>query len=207
MIVEADRLLAALLAPSLPKRTAISFERPDASFASAVSAPTLSCFLHRIVEDTGRRLADLMDVRGADGRVEGRQAPVRHYELHYLVSAWTPSAAEEHDLLDAVLVAALDGEILPGSDPDDPTWLRVALPGPDPPLPHDLWSSLGVPVRASLALMLVVALRPPLDTELALPAEEITLGMATIDAQPSPTTLSSVPANRRWTTIRIKEKP
>src|SRR6478735_4862528 len=195
VIADVDRLLAAFLAPSLPTRTEISFERPDSTFASAVSGPTVSCFLHRVVEDTARRLADLVDVRGDDARVAGRQAPVRSYVLRYLVSAWAPSAAEQHALLDAVLVAALGVDVLHVDDAGDATLVRVGHPDPDGPPPHDLWSGLGVPLRASLALDVTAPLRPALDTDLAPPAEGITVGMEQIDARPRPTELAPFPAN------------
>jgi Pvc16 N-terminal domain len=217
VIADADQSLANFLSSSLPKGTAVVFDTPSDDFAKSVKKPTVSCFLHRIVEDIERRAADWMDERGENGRVAGRQPPVRHYQLHYQVSAWAPSVSDEHGLLGSVMHACLHGEVLPpehlaGSlaDYEDPVLLRLGLPMADPgPQPHDVWSSLGVPLRASIELMLVAPLRPQLDTDLAPPAEELTLGMEAIgptrrtDAGP---TDQSTLTERRWTTFRIREK-
>jgi len=216
VIADADRSLAAYLGASLPKGTAVSFETPDADFAESVKRPTVSCFLHRVVEDTTRRVADVVELRNSDGRVEARQAPVRHYQLHYLVSAWAGSVSDEHDLLSAVMSVGLGGETLPPAHlqgvldgEEEPVLLRIAVPvadnGPDA---HDLWSSLGVPIKASLALVLVAPLRPALDTDIAEPAESITVGMEAIDAQSRlAEDASRALLSRKWTKIVIKERP
>lgn len=216
MIADADRSLAAFLEAALPKGTSVSFETPSESFAAASKSPMVSCFLHRVVEDTARRVADVVDLRGPDGRVTGRQAPVRHYQLHYLVSAWTKSVADEHQLLADVMSACLEGEVLPPKflagvldGEDTPVLVRIGLPLPDRgPAAHDVWSSLGVPLRASIDLVLVAPLRPVVDTEIAPPAEGITVGMEAIDASSRVVSTSGQPAvAKTWTRIRIVEKP
>jgi hypothetical protein len=216
VIADADRSLAAFLTSALPAGTVVSVETPTEALAAA-KHPTVSCFLHRIVEDTARRVADVVDLRGPDGRVTGRQAPVRHYQLHYLVSAWAPTVDDEHGLLADVMRACLDGEVLPlefltgvlDGEPEH-VLLRVGLPIPDRgPAAHDVWSSLGVPLRASVDLVLVAPLRPVVDTEIAAPAESITVGMEAIDASSRlvGTNGEASRVAKTWTTIRIKEKP
>ena len=91
MIADADRSLSNFLVSMLDSGTSVTFETPTDDWAKAVKRPAVSCFLHRVVEDIGRRAADWSDERNADGRVGGRQPPVRHYQLHYQVSAWAKS--------------------------------------------------------------------------------------------------------------------
>lgn len=217
MIADADSSLAAFLAAALPTGTTVTFDPPTAAMATA-KVPTLSCFLHRVVEDTSRRVADVVDLRGSDGRVTGRQAPVRHYQLHYLVSAWAATVADEHRLLGDVMRACLEGEVVPPEllvgalvGEPEPVLVRAGLPIPDRgPAAHEVWSSLGVALRASIDLVLVAPLRPVVDTEIAPPAEQITVGMEAIDAASRLVAAAAGPADRAarsWTTIRIKEKP
>ncbi|MGD9997617.1 MAG: DUF4255 domain-containing protein [Ilumatobacteraceae bacterium] len=218
MIADVDQSLARFLGAALGRRTAISFEAPTeqwaAKWAEATKRPTVSCFLHRVVEDMGRRAADWVDERGEDGRVGGRQPPVRHYQLHYQVSAWATSIDDEHRLLGEVMAACLVGEVLPPEHlvgalegETTPVLVRLAVPMVDPgPQPHEVWSSLGVPLRASLDLTLVAPLRPALVTDLAPPAEELSMQMESIAPRPADDVLAERLAERRWTAFRIKEK-
>ena len=216
MIADADRSLANFLASVLGAGAAVTFETPTDEWARTVKRPALSCFLHRVVEDIGRRAADWADERGPDGRVGGRQPPVRHYQLHYQVSAWAKAVDDEHRLLGQVMEACLAGEIVAPEhlagvlDGElQPLLVRLGVPVPDPgPQPHDVWSSLGMPLRASLELILVAPLRPVLRTDIAPPAEELTMDMERIgrgarrvgDADPGQL------VEKRWTAFRIREK-
>ncbi len=216
MIADADRSLANFLGSALESRTTVSFETPSDEWAKAVRRPAVSCFLHRVVEDIGRRNADWSDERGPDGRVGARQPPVRHYQLHYQVSAWAKSVAEEHRLLGTVMQACLTGEIvsaehLAGSLEGEvqPLLVRLGVPVQDPgPQPHDVWSSLGMPLRASLELTLVVPLRPMLVTDIAPPAEELTIGVEAIGGgrRGVGSSDSTLLSEKRWTAFRIREK-
>ncbi|MGZ4806699.1 MAG: DUF4255 domain-containing protein [Ilumatobacteraceae bacterium] len=215
MIADADRSLANFLASMLDAGTSVTFETPTEEWAKAVKRPVVSCFLHRVVEDIGRRAADWADERGADGRVGARQPPVRHYQLHYQVSAWAKSVDEEHRLLGQVMESCLTGEVIADEylsgvleGEEQPLLIRLGVPVPDPgPQPHDVWSSLGMPLRASLDLTLVAPLRPALNTEIAPPAEELTLGMEWIGpGGRRPVTSDGLLTERRWTAFRIREK-
>lgn len=216
MIADADKSLANFLTSALGAGTAVTFETPTEEWAKAVKRPVVSCFLHRVAEDLGRRASDWADERGADGRVGGRQPPVRHYQLHYQVSAWAKSVDEEHRLLGKVMEACLTGEIVADEhlagvlDGEvQPLLVRLGVPVPDPgPQPHDVWASLGVPLRASLELTLVAPLRPALDTDIAPPAEELTMDMERIGrgAHRVGAGDTGLLAERRWTAFRIREK-
>ena len=92
---------------------------------------------------------------------------------------------------------------------EQPLLVRLGVPMQDPgPQPHDVWSSLGMPLRASIDLTLVAPLRPTLNTDIAPPAEELTLGMEWIGpgarrARPGDASLLT---EKRWTAFRIREK-
>ena len=111
MIADADRSLANFLG-SVLDGTTVTFDTPSDEWAKSVKRPALSCFLHRVVEDIARRPSDWADERGPDGRVGARQPPVRHYQLHYQVSAWAKSVEDEHRILGRVMDACLSGEVL-----------------------------------------------------------------------------------------------
>lgn len=216
MIADADTSLANFLTSVLDAGTAVTFETPTDEWAKSVKRPAVSCFLHRVVEDLDRRASDWADERNADGRVGGRQPPVRHYQLHYQVSAWAKSVEEEHRLLGRVMEGCLGGEIVADEHlagvlegEVQPLLVRLGVPVPDPgPQPHDVWASLGMPLRASLELTLVAPLRPALNTDIAPPAEELTMDMERIGrgARRSGAADTGLLSEKRWTAFRIREK-
>ncbi|HSB87043.1 MAG TPA: DUF4255 domain-containing protein [Ilumatobacteraceae bacterium] len=215
MIADADQSLANFLGSVLDKGTSVTFETPSEEWEKSVKRPALVCFLHRVVEDIDRRAGDWRDERGPDGRVGARQPPVRHYQLHYQVSAWAKSVEDEHRLLGRVMEACLAGEViaprhLAGALEGEaqPVLIRLGVPMADPgPQSHDVWSSLGMPMRASLDLTLVAPLRPTLDTDIAPPAEELTLDMEWIASRSRARAAAATPlVDRRWTAFRIREK-
>jgi predicted transcriptional regulator len=216
VIADADRSLANFLVSVLDAGTSVTFETPSEEWAKSVKRPAVSCFLHRVAEDIGRRNADWADERNAEGRVSGRQPPVRHYQLHYQVSAWAKTVEDEHRLLGRVMEACLSGEIVDAKHlagalegEQQPLLIRLGVPVPDPgPQAHDVWSSLGVPLRASLELTLVAPLRPTLVTDIAPPAEELAMEMERIGrgARRTEGADAGLLAERRWTAFRIREK-
>jgi hypothetical protein len=216
VIADADKSLANFLASALGAGTTVTFDTPTDDWAKAQKRPALSCFLHRVVEDIGRRNSDWADERGPDGRVGARQPPVRHYQLHYQVSAWAKSVEEEHRLLGQVMEACLIGEtiapehlagVLEGEE--QPLLVRLGVPMQDPgPQAHDVWSSLGMPLRASIDLTLVAPLRPALDVDIAPPAEELTMDIGWIGpgSRRAQSGDAGLLTEKRWTAFRIREK-
>jgi hypothetical protein len=136
--------------------------------------------------------------------------------LHYQVSAWAKTLEEEHRLLGQVMQACLSGEIVAAEHlagtlegEQQPLLVRLGVPVQDPgPQPHDVWSSLGLPLRASLELTLVAPLRPTLETDIAPPAKEITIGIEAIGGgrRGVSTTDTTLLSEKRWTAFRIREK-
>jgi uncharacterized protein DUF4255 len=208
VLADADRSLAAFLGAALGKVT-ISFDAPTAEWAATAKRPSLSLFLYLAVEDPARRAADMLDVRDSDGRVTARQAPVRHYQLHYLASAWAADTEHEHRLLGEVLAACAGHHALParcraGVLADEPEPMVLAAGAAGPVAAHEVWSSLGMPLRAAVSLCLIAPLRPALDVDVAAPAEHFTMGIEAVDA----TSVAAGPpaATRAWTTIRVRER-
>jgi hypothetical protein len=234
MIDDVDASLRAMLEAAFGRGTTIRFEPPTPEWSAALKGATIDLFLYDITEDTERRSSDWEDFRGDDGRVIGRQPPVRYYRLSYLVSAWGKSTEDEHALLSGVMRALLGGEVLPAqfcrgslAEEESPVLVRLCLPVTDPPArTHDLWSSVGQPARSSLEISIVAPLRPALITDIAAAAEEISLNMNTdpkqakakqedakpagsksakgAPAKPAPGTVA--PAEKKWTTFRIRER-
>jgi hypothetical protein len=214
VIADADRSLANFLG-SVLDGTTVTFDTPSDEWSKSVKRPALSCFLHRVVEDIARRPSDWADERGPDGRVGARQPPVRHYQLHYQLSAWAKSVDDEHRMLGRVMDACLSGEVLSRrhlagvfEHEELPILIRLGLPLQDPgPQPHDVWSSLGVPLRASLDLALVAPLRPALDIDIAPPVEELALDVEWVNGPRSHRSQATGPlVDKRWTTFRIRER-
>ncbi len=187
MIDDVDASLRAMLEAAFGRETTIRFEPPTPDWSDTLKGATIDLFLYDVTEDTERRSSDWEDFRGDDGRLIGRQPPVRYYRLSYLVSVWGKSTEDEHALLSGVMRACLVGEVLPSqfcrgslAEEESRVLVRLCLPVSDPPArTHDLWSSVGQPARSSLELAIVAPLRPALVTDLAPPAEEISLNMNT----------------------------
>jgi hypothetical protein len=226
VIDDVDRSLRALLGAHVGGAD-VAFDAPTPEWAAGVAGakrPVLSLFLHAVDEDVAVRRADWDDVREADGRVVGRQPPLRRYRLSYLVSAWAGDPVEEHALLGRVLEVALVAEVVPLehlhgrlAEQELPVVLEAAVRLPDVPAPppHDLWSALGMPMRASLDLRVAAPLLPALSTDLAPAAERLDLGIAKVDAAgvgagagdggAGPEPVGRVV--KRWTGIRLTERP
>jgi hypothetical protein len=185
VIEDVDASVLALLQLAIPKSDAVvRFEAPTPDWVSALKGPCIDLFLHDVVEELGGRGADWTDVRGENGRVVARQPPLRRYRLSYLVSAWASSAEVEHRLLARVLRAVVEADNLPaevlvGSLVEGAPYIDIALAEPSPSRlrPHDLWSALGTPPRTSFELVVTAPLRPAPITEIAPPAERLTLGV------------------------------
>jgi Pvc16 N-terminal domain len=193
VIDDVDASLVAFLTDGLGQRATVTIDPPEESWREPrKGAPTLSCFLHRVQEDISWLSAAWQDVRDETGRMEGRIAPPRHYRLHYLVSAWAESTAAEHRLLGDLLrvvnrFPVVPAEFAAGSLADRPEHIRLWVAAPEPAAGVDVldvWRMLGVGAKAVLELVVGAVLISEIDTELAPPAETMTLDMAKVDGRP-----------------------
>lgn len=177
---------------------------------------TVACVLVDITENTDRRVADWADVRDGSGRITGRRPPTQYYRLRYLVAAWDASVTVEHRLLGALLDACVATPVLPAGLLDDrltaggeSVRLQVALPAGagEPPL-CDLWTALEQPMRASLTLLVEAAVRAPLDTDIAAPAEQLSMTVGQVGGVGShrpDSAAGGLREQRAWTSFRIRE--
>lgn len=204
VIAEVGDALRALYAPLLPDGVAVRFGPP---VEPARGTATISFFLASIREDNRAVPADWQDVRDATGRVLARRPPIRRFDLLYLVTAWTGDDRSEQALLDVVLSAtsptarvdpAVLGAELGGAD--TPVFLRVATDA------ERAYAALRLPPHTVLGLEFNAPLIQPLLTDIAPPAEEITLGVdRTVPPAPRP---AATPAGAgRWRRPRVDEHP
>jgi hypothetical protein len=173
MIAEVSAALRALYSPLLPGGVHLRFGAPTSDPGNA-----LCVFLASIQEDPRAVPADWEDVRDEQGRVTGRQPPIRRFDLLYLVTAWAKDSEREDALLDIVLSATvptvrLEPNLLGGTlrGVTQPVLIRLA------PEAAQVYASLDLPARTVLGLTVNAPLVIPVSTDLARPADQITLGV------------------------------
>ena len=202
VIAEVSAALRSLYSPLLPSGVHLRFGAPNGDQGNA-----LCLFLASVVEDPRAVPADWEDVRDEQGRVTARQPPVRRFDLLYLVSAWAKDSEREDALLDIVLNATvptvrLEPALLGGTlrGVDQPVLVRLA------PEATQVWAGLDLPARTVLGLNVSAPLIRPLSTDIAPPADQITLGVDR--ATPPAAAGLGGPTTRRpgqWRRSRIDE--
>jgi hypothetical protein len=187
----------------------VSFEKPNEDGGAAARGskrPVLSLMLKSVREQLNKRDNVVEDLRGADGRVVGRQAATRYFELDYLCTAGGP-VREAHRALGDVLQLLVDRDIVPAEH-----------------VPEEL-RALGYPIEATLVksdsslaaitLRVVLPVQPTPELEIGPPATSLHLDMAPPPAprQLGPATpaaaaqdavIGPVP-EKKWTTVRRRE--
>ncbi len=153
-----------------PFEVDVRFEMPTKEWLGRLTRPTVVFFLFDLAENIELRRNDFQQTRG-NGRAE-RRLPPRRIDLHYLISAVTTDAADEHRLLWRTLETLLRYQQLPDDvlpDPlralDPPLTTRIAPPDAGPRM-LDLWNALGAEPRPALSYIVTA----PLDLELAIAA-------------------------------------
>ena len=179
MIPTVDQALRDLLRKRLPDGTAVLLGAPTEPLAA------VSLTLFGLRDDARGRSAGWDDVRDADGTLLGRRPPTRRYELSYVVQAHAADAEAEHDLLGQALIALTDEDTGLGYE------LRLA---------DSLPCERGFPPRAGFVLTASAAHVPPIDTELAKPADEMHMAVAKT-VRP----LAAPASAKRWARKRIEE--
>ena len=150
VVPEADEALQAILQTALAGRAPVALDTPS---AEPPSGPRVHAVLAAIRERTAALHADWDEVRDATNTIVGRRPPIRHFDLHYVVTAHAKEQAAEHTLLDAVLNAVIaEPRIGAGHLPkalaelDQPVLIRLADPADDPHTRRDQRVRLGVVV-------------------------------------------------------------
>lgn len=194
VISEVDDALCVLIGRALPEGAAVRLDPPKPTWQTERPSAAIDLFLFGLHNDPSGRESGWDDIRDERGAVRSRRAPSRRCVLSYLVTARAPKVGEEHTLLGLALRALLFADAIPrdclhGELADgEPVALSVSTGGPG-----DLWSSLGMPARAAFVLTASAAFTAEPDTEVAPPAEKLSL--ASGQAVPGPLAPS---APRRW---------
>jgi hypothetical protein len=207
MIEHADAALEAWLS-TLDPPIDITFERAgdEASSSSrATRRPVLSLVLTSVREQLNKRDTEIADLRSDDGRVIGRQASTRFFELDYLCTVGGP-ARDSHRALGDLLQLLVDHDIIPVEH-----------------VPQEL-AALGYPIDAmvvspptsiaALTLRVVLPVQPTPSRDIGPPATSLHLDMS---PPPVPkqwgtqkalttgeTPVGPVP-EKKWTTVRRRE--
>ena len=138
----------------------VAFDAPTKEWAASRNTPSDHVYLYDIRENLRRRDVMYEEVRDEDGRVLARRPPPRHFDLSYLLTAWTQRPEDEHRLLAACLGCFLRYEVVPEevlagalADQDRPAHVHIALPPADDRNISDVWSALGGELKPSLDLV------------------------------------------------------
>ena len=211
MIEHADAALEAWLA-TLDPPVDVSFERltDDAGGSSRASKrPVLSLVLTSVREQVAKRDNQVTDVRSDEGRVVGRQAATRFFELDYQCTAGGP-VREAHRALGDVLQLFVEHDVVPSE------YVPEELRTLGYPIDTTLVSSVS-PI-AALTLRVVLPVQPAPQIEIGPPVTSLNMDMApppetrkrgapavaAAAAPPADTSVGPMP-ERKWTTVRRRE--
>jgi hypothetical protein len=202
---EIDAALRSLLRAGLPDDTTVRFDAPDGAW----HGPGLDVFLYGVREDLTARMSTWAEARDPQGRLLGRQPPMRRYHVHYLLTGWSKTAEDEHRLLGEAMAVFATHEVIPPDHLDGSlraAELPVAVSLGHPELGSatpDVWSALGIPPRVALDVVVTATLVPALVTNLAEGARSVELGMG--QTVPEPVKPPSAKPNR-WPSQAIRER-
>jgi hypothetical protein len=208
VLADVDASLHTWLATELAPGVEIGFDNPTLLVGIGPrprSAGIVNLFLHTVTENLDGVNMGPVRVRDGQGRVTGVHNAPRSYHLSYLVTAWASSAAEEHELLGALIGAHTEQDALHADH------LRGALRALDVGMPMrlgwtpggattQLWTALGIPMRTALDLTITAPALPVRLHQPAPPVEAITLVAQDHDAEPPPERV-----RRRWRSSTISE--
>ncbi|HET9141327.1 DUF4255 domain-containing protein [Actinophytocola sp.] len=177
MITEVDDALCVLLGRALPEGTMVRLDPPKPTWQTERPSKAIDLFLFGLHDDPRGRQSGFDEVRDDRGAVLSRREPARRCLLSYLVTARAPKISEEHRLLDIALRTMVFTDILPTD------CLPAELAALDAPVfvnvsendAGTLWSSLGMPARAAFVCRISAPFIPEPDTDIAPPAEKISL--------------------------------
>jgi hypothetical protein len=206
MINEVDEALRSLVKADIVAGSEIEvvFDAPTRDWASRRNKPTIDLYLYDIREDMRRRQTGYVERRNERGMVEERQDLPRYYKLAYLITAWTQRPEDEHRLLSAILSCFILHETMPEQhltpllvEAGLPLTLQIAYPPPENRQVSDVWSSLGGDLKASVDLIVYMAIQPDRLHDLAqavmAPLKLRTVGQTTIESDDGVRQLRDIP--------------
>jgi hypothetical protein len=105
--------------PLDPGEVAVAFDAPDRQWAAQVNQPTVNVFLWDVHRDLDAARSGMENATRNGQAV--RRRPLPRMEVRYVVSAWTSSHRDEHQLLGEVMLAFLASPTL------EPPYLKGPL--------------------------------------------------------------------------------
>ncbi len=169
MIHEIDEALRRMIERDALGGSAVEvvFDAPTKEWASRRNTPTVDCYLYDVREDVRRRSVGMVAQRRDDGTVESRHAPLRHFKLAYLLTAWTQRPEDEHRLLTNLLACFVRSDVIPMeflpaalAEAGMPVPVAIAQPPPENRQLSDVWSALGGELKPSLDLVVIAPIDP-----------------------------------------------
>jgi hypothetical protein len=173
ILADLDEALRELLERELAARgllgVAVTFEAPSRERTAQWPSPAIDLFLYDLREAPGRRDRSPHPTN-ADGRAMLARAPLR-LACTYAITAWAPTALDEHRLLSQVIgilcsYPLLPVELLPASllvgDPPQPLIAEVAHVRDE--ARAEFWTAMGVQYKVSLEYTVTVLCDPSLST-------------------------------------------
>jgi Pvc16 N-terminal domain len=152
----------------------VLFDAPTREWAARRNTPTVDMYLYDIREDIRRRQTGVIDRRDGQGMVVERRDAPRFFKLAYLITAWTQRTEDEHRLLSAILACFMRHDFIPEAaltpvlrDLGSPLQVTIAFPPPEDRQVSDVWSSLGGDLKASVDLVITMAIAPDTLFEIA----------------------------------------
>jgi hypothetical protein len=161
--------------PLDPREVEIAFDPPNHDWTSAVSKPTINCYLYHVQENRQLRNAEWEHQR-TNGRGEAvrKRLPYR-IELHYLITVWATAIEDEHRLLWRILAVLMRYQELPPeslkgtlSGGEWPIPIQVAQPEGMLKNPSDFWSTFENFMKPAVNCAVTVPLDPELETRIPL---------------------------------------
>lgn len=170
-----DTALENLVRAELPLSSTagdVSFDPPSGTWSAQLSRITISFFLFGIGRSTQQPRPPAERV--VDGQRQRRQA-LPMLDLHYLVTTWTGSIRDEHQLIGDVFGCLLRTQVMPAEHlPIDlDTRVQLAIAPQDTNRIKDVWSSIGGTVKPSFELVVTTAVDAVPFADLPTPVERI----------------------------------
>jgi hypothetical protein len=162
--------------PLDPTEVAVAFEAPDRQWAAGVSQPTVNVFLWDVHRDVEANRSG-METAERNGTTI-RRRPLPRMQVRYILSAWTTSHRDEHQLLGELMLALLATPTL------DPPYLKApldrVLPLPTMKLAPtggrtsgDFWKAVDGQLKPMLELLITLPVDPGFGTTVAEPPEVV----------------------------------
>ena len=162
--------------PLDPNEVAVAFEAPDRQWAAQVNQPTVNVFLWDIHRDVEANRSG-METAVRNGQ-SIRRKPLPRMQVRYILSAWTSSHRDEHQLLGDLMLALLATPTL------EPPYLKApldqVLPLPSLKLAPtggrtsgDFWKAVDGQLKPMLELLITLPVDVGAGSVLAEPPAEV----------------------------------